>query len=100
MRDPVQQGRCHLYFPKDGHPFPKLQICGDDDAGFLIELADEVEQQRPAGFGEFEALHEVTNRPVDGLSAQTGGAQMYPSSSIITRSNWVSCGSGPCDAND
>ena len=52
MRDPVQKRRCHLGIAKDRHPFPELQICRDYDAGFLIKLADEVEQQRPAGFGE------------------------------------------------
>lgn len=37
---------------KDRHPLPELQIGCDDNAGLLIELADEVEQQRPARFRE------------------------------------------------
>ena len=32
--------------------FPELQVGGDDDAGFLVELADQVEQQCTAGFRE------------------------------------------------
>ena len=30
---------------EDGDPFPELQIGRDDDAGLLIEFADQVEQQ-------------------------------------------------------
>ena len=48
----VQKRRCHLGIAKDRHPFPELQICCDDDAGLLIKLANEVEQQRSARFRE------------------------------------------------
>ena len=32
---------------KDRYPFAELNICGDDDAGFLVEFTDQVEQKRP-----------------------------------------------------
>ncbi len=43
MRYPVQERGCHLGIAEDRDPFTELQVGGDDDAGFLIELADEVE---------------------------------------------------------
>ena len=49
MRHPVQQRGCHLGIAEDGDPFTELQVGGDDDAGLLVELADEMEQQRTAG---------------------------------------------------
>ncbi len=52
MRHPVQQRRCHLGIAKDGDPFAELKVGCDDDAGLLIELTDEVKQQRPARFRE------------------------------------------------
>ena len=52
MRYSVEQCGCHLGIAKDRHPLPELQIGCDDDAGLLIKLTDEVEQQRPAGFRE------------------------------------------------
>lgn len=48
MRDPVEERGCHLGIAEDRDPFTELQVSGDDDAGFLIELADEVEKQRAA----------------------------------------------------
>ena len=52
MGNTIQKRGCHLCIAKDGNPFPKLQVCCDDDAGFLIEFADQMEQQRAAGFWE------------------------------------------------
>lgn len=52
MRHPVEERGCHLGIPEDRDPFTELQVGGDDDAGFFIELADEVEQQRAAGLRE------------------------------------------------
>ena len=52
MRNPVEERGCHLGVPEDRDPFTELQIGSDDDAGFLIELTDEVEQQRAAGLWE------------------------------------------------
>ena len=43
MRHPVEEGGCHLGIAEDGDPFTELQVGGDDDAGLLVELADQVE---------------------------------------------------------
>lgn len=43
MRHPAEKRGCHLGIAEDGDPFCELQICGDDDTGLLVELADQVE---------------------------------------------------------
>lgn len=64
MRYPVQKCRCHLGIAKDRHPFSELQVCCDDNAGLLIKLTDEMEQQRPAGFGERDVPQFVNDHAV------------------------------------
>ena len=46
-----QRGR-HLGVAEHGGPFAEAEVCGDDDAGAFVELAQQVEQQRPAGGAE------------------------------------------------
>ncbi len=40
-----QRGR-HFGVAEDGRPFAEAEVGGDDDAGALIKLAQQVEQQR------------------------------------------------------
>jgi hypothetical protein len=40
----VEQRRCHLGVAEDAGPFAEAQIGGDDDAGTLVKLAEQVEQ--------------------------------------------------------
>ncbi len=44
MREPVEKGRCHLCIAEDLGPFGEAEVGGDDHAGALLELAQEVEQ--------------------------------------------------------
>jgi len=44
----IKQRRCHLGIAEDGRPLAEAEIGGDDDAGALVERAQEMEQQRPA----------------------------------------------------
>ena len=53
----IQQRGCHLGIAEDQDSFPELQICCDDKACFFIKLADEVEQESPADFGERVTCH-------------------------------------------
>ena len=46
--EPVEQGGGHLCVAKDRGPFAEAQVGRDDDAGALVEFAQQVEQQRPA----------------------------------------------------
>jgi len=45
MCNPVEERCCHLGIAKDGDPFAKLQVGGNDDTGIFIELADEMKEQ-------------------------------------------------------
>jgi hypothetical protein len=50
MGDPVEQCGCHL--GAAARPLAECQIDGDDDAGALVELLFEVEEQTPTSLGE------------------------------------------------
>ena len=45
---PIQESRCHLCIPEDLRPFREAEVGRDDDAGALVELAEQMEEQRPA----------------------------------------------------
>jgi len=40
---PVEQGGSHFFIAKDFHPFNEAKVGGDDQRGFLVKLADEME---------------------------------------------------------
>jgi hypothetical protein len=44
----VEESCCHLGIAKDGGPFAEAEIGGNDDAGALVEFAEEMEQQSAA----------------------------------------------------
>jgi len=50
----IEQSRRHLGVSEDGGPFAEAEIRRDDDAGSLVELAQQVEQQRTAGGAEWQ----------------------------------------------
>ena len=49
---PVEECGGHLGVAEDGGPFAEAEVCGDDDAGALVKLAEEMEEQRTAGGAE------------------------------------------------
>ena len=48
MCEAVEQGRGHLRVAEDCGPFAEAEVGGDRDSDALVELAEQVEQQRPA----------------------------------------------------
>lgn len=46
MGETVEQSCRHLGVAEDGGPFAEAEIGGDDDAGALIKLAQQMEEQR------------------------------------------------------
>ena len=56
MGEAVEQGGGHFGITEDGSPFAEAEIGGDDDAGALVEFAQEVEEQRAARGAEGEIL--------------------------------------------
>ena len=65
MGEAIEQSRRHLGVAEDPSPFAEAEVCSDDDAGALVKLAEQVEEQAPP----------------DVLNGR------YPSSSRITRSD-------------
>lgn len=49
MGQTIEQGGRHLGVAEDGCPFAEAEIGGDHHAGPLVELAQQVEEQRTAG---------------------------------------------------
>ena len=47
MREPVEQGCGHLRVAEHAGPFGEGQVGGDDHTGALVELREQMEQQRP-----------------------------------------------------
>lgn len=45
VREAVQQGRGHLGVAEDAAPLAEAQVGGDDNAGVLVKLGQQVEQQ-------------------------------------------------------
>jgi hypothetical protein len=46
--EPVEQRGGHLGIAEHAGPFAEAEVGGDDDAGALVELAQQMEQQRAA----------------------------------------------------
>ena len=64
----IEQRGGHFGVPKNGGPFREAQVGGDDDAGALIELAQEMEQQSAA------AMERATRVAVERQLASIGEA--------------------------
>lgn len=48
VREPVEQCRGHLRITEDVGPLAEDEVGRDDDAGVLVELRQQMEEQRPA----------------------------------------------------
>src|SRR5208283_3240543 len=64
MGQAIEQGRRHLGVAKNPGPFAEAEVGGDDDAGALVKLAEQMEEQGAAGraerqISEFVEYHEV-----------------------------------------
>lgn len=65
VRQPVQQGSGHLGIAEDGHLFSERQVGGDDQAGLLVQLADQVEQQCAARGRKRQVAQLIQNHGID-----------------------------------
>ena len=52
MGEPVQERRRHLGIAKHAGPLGEAQVRGDGHAGVLVQLGEQVKQQRAAGLAE------------------------------------------------
>ena len=61
----IEQRRCHFGVGEHAWPFAESEIGGDDDGRALVEPADQMEQQLPAGLGEGQIAQFVKNDKVE-----------------------------------
>jgi hypothetical protein len=61
----IEQGSRHLGIAEDAGPFAEAQVGGDHDAGALVELAEQMEQQGPAGWAEGEIAQFIQDDEVE-----------------------------------
>jgi len=52
MREAIEQRSGHLGIAEDLAPLPEAEVGGDDHAGVLVELGEQVEEQRTARLAE------------------------------------------------
>ena len=67
MGEAVQESGGHLGIAKYRWPFAEGEVCGDDDGGALVKLADEVEQELAASLGEGEIAKLVEDDEVEAI---------------------------------
>jgi hypothetical protein len=64
VSETVEQRRRHLWIAEHGRLFAEAQVRRDDDAGPLVELAQQMEEQRPARGAERQIAKFVENDEV------------------------------------
>ena len=65
MGQPVEQSGCHFSVAEDGGPFAEAEVGGDDDAGALIKLAQQVEEQCSTGGAERKISELIEDQQVE-----------------------------------
>ena len=60
----VEERGGHLGVTEDGGTFAEAEVRGDDDAGALVELAQEVEEQRAAGCAERQVAQLIQDHEI------------------------------------
>ena len=60
----IEQRGGHFGITEDARPFTEGEVGGDDDRGALVEPADEVEQELPAGLSEWQIAEFVEDDEV------------------------------------
>ena len=64
MGETVEERRCHLRVAEHGGPFAEAQVRCGDDAGSLVEFAEQVEEQGSAGSAEWQVAELVEDDEV------------------------------------
>ena len=65
MGEANKQGGDHLGVADDLSPFAEAKLRGDHDAGALLELAQQLEEERPARIAEVQASQLIQNIEVE-----------------------------------
>ena len=64
MGEPVQKCRCQFRITEHTRPFREAQVGGNNYAGLLIQLADQVEQQCSSGLAERQIAQLIQNHQI------------------------------------
>src|SRR5690554_5355947 len=64
MGQPVEQGGGHLGIAEDRRPFAEAEIGSDDDACALVELAEQMEEQRAPRGTEWQVTQLIEDHEV------------------------------------
>lgn len=73
----IQQSRGHLFIYKHCRPFGKAEVGGNDDAGPLIELADQMEQQCATSLAEGQVTQLIQYHQI-GVDQPVGYPPLLP----------------------
>ena len=65
MGESIEERGGHLGIAEHARPFAEGEVGRDEDRGALVETADQVEQQLPAGLGEGEIAEFVEDDEVE-----------------------------------
>ena len=61
----VEQSGGHFCVSEDRSPFAEAEVCCDDDAGALVKLALQMEQQRPARGAERQVSQFIQDHEIE-----------------------------------
>ena len=75
VREPIEQGCCHLGVSEDAWPFGKAEVGRDDDRGALVKPADQMEQQLAARLRERQITEFVEDDEIN-RRERIGGAAL------------------------
>ena len=92
MGEAIEQRGRHLWIAEHARPFAEGEIGGDDDRSSLVEPADEMEQQLPAGLSEGQIAEFVEDDEVEArevIGEPSLAAARDSASSWLTRSTVV-----------
>src|SRR5512132_121758 len=65
MGETIEECCRHLCIPEHARPFAESEVGGDDDRRALVEPADQMEQQLPAGLRERQVAQFVEHDEVE-----------------------------------
>jgi|GEM_PF-2962016 len=76
VRQPVEERSGHLGIAKHLRPLGKAQVGGDQYAGALIQLGQQMKQQRTAGLAKGQIPQLVENHQIDVHQLQSDLARL------------------------
>ena len=85
MCEPIKQGRGHLGINKNSRPLGEREVGGNHHAGLLVELGEQVKQQRAPGLTKRQIPQLVKDDQIDARKRlrDTAGRAFAPSLDVL-----------------